>query len=145
MGLASLVATCFVALRPLFPFRQAQCAQVFPLKPAPFCMLFAGLGSTIMTAISLLRLSLSSLHRSFYLGLSGKFGRDCFPLLSGYSWSPDTYFSRITTRLISWLGEECYSCILQSLVVSSYLSYPLFSFLELEAYCHNSLTLLGDH
>ena len=31
-----------VALRPLFPFRQAQYAQVFPLKPVPFCKLFAG-------------------------------------------------------------------------------------------------------
>ena len=35
-----------VALRPLFPFQQAQYAQVFLLKPAPFCKLFAGLGST---------------------------------------------------------------------------------------------------
>ena len=44
----------FVALRPLFPFRQAQYVQVFPLKPAPFCTLFAGLGSTNKSAISLL-------------------------------------------------------------------------------------------
>ena len=43
-----------VALRPLFPFRQAQYAQVFSLKPAPFCTLFAGLGSTNKFAISLL-------------------------------------------------------------------------------------------
>ena len=48
-----------VALRPLFPFRQAQYAQVFPLKPAPFCTLFAGLSSTIKSATfsSLLLLS----------------------------------------------------------------------------------------
>ena len=46
-----------VALRPLFSFRQAQYAQVFPLKPAPFCTLFAGLGSTNKSAISLLLLS----------------------------------------------------------------------------------------
>ena len=46
-----------VALRPLFPFRQAQYAQVFPLKPTPFCTLFAGLGSTNKSAISLLLLS----------------------------------------------------------------------------------------
>ena len=46
-----------VALRPLFPFRQAQYVQVFPLKPAPFCMLFVGLGSTNNSAISLLLLS----------------------------------------------------------------------------------------
>ena len=31
-----------------------KCKQVFPLKPAPFCTLFAGLGSTIKSAISLL-------------------------------------------------------------------------------------------
>ena len=43
-----------VALRPLFPFRQAQYVPVFPLKPVPFCTLFAGLGNTIKSAISLL-------------------------------------------------------------------------------------------
>ena len=43
-----------VALRPLFPFRQAQFVPVFPLKPAPFCTLFAGLGNTIKSAIFLL-------------------------------------------------------------------------------------------
>ena len=46
-----------MALRPLFPFRQAQYVQVFPVKPAPFCTLFAGLGSTNKSAISLLLLS----------------------------------------------------------------------------------------
>ena len=50
---AFLPTALSVALRPLFPFRQAQYAQVFPLKPAPFCMLFADLGSTIKSAISL--------------------------------------------------------------------------------------------
>ena len=51
---AFLPSALSVALRPLFPFRQAQYAQVFPLKPAPFCTLFAGLGSTSKSAISLL-------------------------------------------------------------------------------------------
>ena len=46
-----------VALRPHFPFQQAQYVQVFPLKSAPFCMLFAGLGSTNKPATSLLLLS----------------------------------------------------------------------------------------
>ena len=46
-----------VALRPLFPFRQAQYVHVFPLKPVPFCKLFAGLGSTNKSATSLLLLS----------------------------------------------------------------------------------------
>ena len=40
---AFLPTALSVALRPLFPFRQAQYAQVFLLKPAPFCTLFAGL------------------------------------------------------------------------------------------------------
>ena len=43
-----------MALNPLFPFRQAQYVPVFPLKPAPYCMLFAGLGNTNKSAISLL-------------------------------------------------------------------------------------------
>ena len=54
---AFLPTALSVALRPLFPFRQAQYVQVFPLKPAPFCTLFAGLGSTNKSAISLLLLS----------------------------------------------------------------------------------------
>ena len=57
VALASLPTALSVAPRPLFPFRQAQYAQVFPLKPAPFCKLFAGLGSTNKSVISLLLLS----------------------------------------------------------------------------------------
>ena len=53
-ALAFLPTALYVALRPLFPFRQAQFVQVFPLKPAPFCTLFAGLGNTIKSAIFLL-------------------------------------------------------------------------------------------
>ena len=51
---AYLPTALSVALRPLFPFRQAQFVEVFRLKPAPFCMLFAGLGNTIKPAILLL-------------------------------------------------------------------------------------------
>ena len=54
---ALLLTALSVALRPLFPFRQVQYAQVFPLKPVPFCTLFAGLGSTNKSATSLLLLS----------------------------------------------------------------------------------------
>ena len=82
---AFLPTALSVALRPLFPFRQAQYVPVFPLKPAPFCTLIAGLDSTNTSAISLLfsyylTLLLSSppyplLHVSFYLKLSG---RNCF-------------------------------------------------------------------
>ena len=54
---AFLPTALSVALRPLFPFRQAQYVPVFPLKPVPFCSLFAGLGNTIKSAIFLLLLS----------------------------------------------------------------------------------------
>ena len=51
---AFLPTALSVVLRPLFPFRQVQYVQVFPLKPAPFCTLFAGVGNTIKSAIFLL-------------------------------------------------------------------------------------------
>ena len=105
------------------------------MKPAPFCMLFAGLGSTIKSAIfllfsSCLNLVLSSppcplLHLSCYLKLCGRSGRNCFlspSVLSGYNGSPDIRFSRGTTRLMSWPDGECYLRPLQSLVVSLLLS-----------------------
>ena len=50
-ALAYLPTALSVALKPLIPFRQAQYVQVFPLKPVPFCMLFAGLGSTNKSTI----------------------------------------------------------------------------------------------
>ena len=53
-GLAYLPTALSVASRPPFSSRQIQYAQVFPLKLAPSCMLFAGLGSTNKCAISLL-------------------------------------------------------------------------------------------
>ena len=84
---AYLPTALSVALRPLFPFRQAQHVPVFPLKPAPFCTLFAGLGNTIKSAIFLLfsyclTLVLSSppcplLHLSCYLKLCDRSGRNC--------------------------------------------------------------------
>ena len=108
---------------------------VFPLKPAPFCTLFAGLGNTIKSAIFLLffyylTLVLSSppcslLHLSCYLKLCDRSGRNCPlspPVLSGYNGSPDTRFSRGTTRLTSLPdGERCLRPP-QSLVVSLLLS-----------------------
>ena len=127
---AFLPTALSVALRPLFSFRQAQYAQVFPLKPAPFCTLYAGLGSTNKSAIfllcSCLPLTLSSppcflLHLSFYPKLCGRSGRNC-PLspsvLLGYNGSPDTRLSRGTTRLMSWPDRVRYLRPPQSLVVS---------------------------
>ena len=61
-----IVTKLFLALRPLVPFRQVRNVQVFPVKPAPFCELFGGLGSTNKSAISLFSLLLSfSPRRSF--------------------------------------------------------------------------------
>ena len=123
-----------VALRLLFPFRQAQYVQVFPLKPAPFCTLFAGLGSTNKSVFSFLLLLSDSrsvlapcplLHLSSYLKLCGRSGRNCLlspPALSGYNGSPDTRFSRETTRLMRWPDGERYLRPPQSLVVSLFLS-----------------------
>ena len=56
-ALQHLPTALSVALRPLFPFQQAQYDQIFPLKPAPFCKVFAGLGSTNKSTTSLLLFS----------------------------------------------------------------------------------------
>ena len=53
-ALAYLPTALSVALRPLFPFQEAQYAQASLLKPAPFCTLPADLGSTNKPATSLL-------------------------------------------------------------------------------------------
>ena len=124
----------------IFDYLEAQYVQVFQLKPAPFCTLFAGLGSTNKSAISLLfsyylTLVLSSppcplLHLSSYLKLCGRSGRNCFlspPVLSGYNGSPDTRFSRGTTRLMSLPDGVRYLRPPQSLVVSLLL-YLVFTF-----------------
>ena len=64
-ALAYLPTAFSVALRPHFPFQQAQYTQVFLLRPAQFCMLFAGLISSINSAISLLYFSYLALVQSF--------------------------------------------------------------------------------
>ena len=56
LGTSNLAYLPTAPLLPLFPFRQAQdpvCSS-FPLKPAPFYKLCAGLGTTKKSAISLL-------------------------------------------------------------------------------------------
>ena len=124
-----------VALRPLFPFQQAQYVPVFPLKPAPFCTLFAGLGNTAKSAIFLLfsyylTLVPSSppcplLYLFSYLKLCGRSGRNCLlspPVLSDYNGSPDICFSWGTTRMTSLPHEERCLRPPQSLAVSLLLS-----------------------
>ena len=127
-ALAYLPTALSVALRPLFPFQQAQHPQVFPLKPAPFSKLFAGLGSTNKFATSLFLLSDS---RSALATLIFPFISSLWQIwqeLSTLSCSIrlqrvlDTCFSRETTRLMSWPNGEHYSCRHQSPVVSLLLS-----------------------
>ena len=115
-ALASLLTAPFVALRSLFPFRQAQFAQVFPLKPAPDQQH----QQVCHFSFTPLWLSLCPLLRlSFYFNLSDRSNRSCllFPtLLSGCNESPNTHFFRGTTLVISCPCGVCYSWPLQSLV-----------------------------
>ena len=115
-GLAYLPTALSVPSRSPFFFQQARYAQVFPLKLAPSCTLFAGLGNTNKSAISLLfsfyltlALSLppcSLLHLSFYLNLCQKL----FSLFSssirlqwapGHSFLPDDDAADILSHLNS--------------------------------------------
>ena len=119
-----------MALRPLFHFQQAQYVQVFPLKPAPFCTLFAGLGSTNESSTSLLFLSDFRCPRhpvlsSIFPFTSISLAETIFSLLLFYQapmGPPDTRFSWGTTWLMSWPDGERYSCPVQSLVVCLVLS-----------------------
>ena len=130
-ALAYLPTALFVALRSPFSFRQAQYAQVFPLKPAPFYMLFAGLSSTNKSAISLLFscdltpvLSwppCSLLHLSSYLKLC----QEMFSLSSCFirlQWVPGRSFlpaNASVVELARWgalLVPSAISCSLSSLI-----------------------------
>ena len=133
---AYLPTALTVALRPLFPFWQAQYVQVFPLKPAPFWVLFAGVGSTSKSVISLLpfdsRPVLSSIF-PFISKLCGRSGRNCLlsRALSDYTGSPNTRFSQ---------GNDAAGKLARrgALLAPSAISQSLVStivFLGLEAYC----------
>ena len=130
-ALAHLPAALPVALRPPFSFQQAQYAQVFPLKPAPFWTLFAGLGSTTKSAIYLLfsyHLSLalfsppcSLLHLSFYLNLCQKL----FSLFSssirlqwvpGHSFLPDNDAANELARRGALLIPSAIPCSHSSII-----------------------------
>ena len=93
---------------------------------------------------SSLTLALSSplflfLHLSSYLNLSGRSYRKCLlspPVLSGCNGFPHIRFFRRTMRMMSWPERvRATRALCNSLSLSSYLMYPLFSFLGLEAYC----------
>ena len=135
---SGVLANCSLCgTKATFSFSSGPVCLSFSADPAPFCTLFAGLGSTNKSVTSLsffscLTLALSSppcplLHLSFYLELSGRSGGICLPppVPSGYNGSRDIRFSRKTTRLMSWPVGKCHLRPLQSLVVSLLLSLVL--------------------
>ena len=112
-GGSGVIANCFqFGSEATFSFfSMPSMFKFFSLKPSPFCTLFADLGSTNMPPTVLLfffyvTLVLSSplcplLRLFFYLNLCGRSRRNCLlspPVLSRYNGSPDTRFSRGTTR-----------------------------------------------
>ena len=128
-ALAYLPTALSVPSRPPFSFQHAQYAQVFLLKPAPSCTLFAGLGSTNKSAIfffSYLTLALSSspcslLHISFYLNLCQKL----FSLFSssirlqwvpGHSFLPHDDAANELARRGALLVPSAMPCNLSSLI-----------------------------
>ena len=133
-----------VALRPHFPFRQAQYAQVFRMKPPPFCTLLCGLDSTNKSAIfllfsSCLTLVLSS-PPSFLLSQtlwqiwqelsSLSFCSIRLQWVPGHSFLPGNDAADELAKRGALLAPSATPCSL-----SSYLSYPLPYFLRPEAYC----------
>ena len=114
-----------LALRPVFPFWQAKYAPSFS---AEVCAILHALCRSRqhqqVCHFSFLTIWLSfcsPLRFSSYLKLCGRSGRNCLlspPVLSGYNGSPDTRFSRKTTRLMSWPDGERYLRPPQSPVAS---------------------------
>ena len=122
-ALAFLPTALSVALRLLISFRQAQYAPVFLLKPAPFCTLFAGLGSTNKSATSPAFLLPQTLWK-IWQGLSSL--SSCFnrlQLIPGHSFLPGN------DELMSWSDGVRYLRPPQSPVVS--LLLPIVSTLVL--------------
>ena len=106
---APLPTALSAAPRPLFPFQQTQYAQVFPLKPAPLCTLFAGLGNPNRPASSSIRLWFCPILIFPFYSISGRNGLLSPPVLSDYNGSPDTRFLQFL--VVSLFGLETYCLI----------------------------------
>ena len=135
-ALAYFPTALAVALKPLLIFRQAQYVLVFPLKPAPFCVLFSGLGSTNKPAIS--HLFSSSLTLVLSSQLCPLFHLSLLPQTLWQIWQELSFLSSRSIRLQGVSGHSfppgndatdelapdgtCYLCSLQSPVVCLLLS-----------------------
>ena len=123
-ALAFLPTAHSVALRPPFPFWQAQYVQVSPLKPVLFCKLSAGFGSTNKCAIFFLfyfslTLALTSPPRSLLHETFWQIWQElCSNFFCTIRPGLNTCFFQGMTRLMNWPDGERYSNLLQSLVVS---------------------------
>ena len=115
--LASLLTAYFVALRPPFPIRRAQCVRVFLLSSPSFGDLFAGLGSTNKMPLLFPSPSLRFLLCFCYIFLFfilfsssnslAHLGGTILFLLSFYyqaTVGPGTRFSQKMTLPVSWPG-----------------------------------------
>ena len=150
MAPAYLPSAFAVAPRPLFPFRQAQYVQVFPVKSAPFCTLFAGLGSLTKPTTSLFLQSdspfvfatLSSLPsfllpQTLWQKLSSFFS--CFIRLQWvprHSFLPRNDAADELARRGALLAPSAIPCSLSPLI-----SRIHSSLVGLEAYCHILISL----
>ena len=133
-ALAYLPTAVFMALRPPFRFRQAQYVPVFPLKPAPFCKLFAvsATPTSLLPLFSFRTLALSSplyplLRLSFYLNLCGRsvFVSSCSIRLQwvpGHSFLPGNDPADELARRGGILAPSAIPCGLSPLINSSLFS-----------------------
>ena len=144
---AYLPTALSVALRSLFPFQQVQYAQVFPLKPAPFCTLCAGLGRTNKSAISFLfscflflsdsHFVLATLSSPPFFLVSQTIWQELSSLSSSsiwLQWVPGLSILSRNDSADELARRRALLTPLQSLVISLLLSL-VSTFLGLEAYC----------
>ena len=127
-ALAYLPTALIVALRPFSSFWQAQNVKGFPLKLAPFCKLFAELGSTNKSVISLLfffALTLATLSSSPSFLLCQSLWQELFSLsfcsirlqwIPGHSFLPESNTADDLARRGALVVPSATPCSLSPLI-----------------------------